>query len=210
MNLNKYDTIILDCDGVVFDSNLLKIKAFEKTLLELNYDKLKVEKFTEYFKNNFGVSRYRLVEYFLSDILKVGFDELIYNKILDKYSKKSFELYKNADLTKDLINFLEFYKDKNFYIASGSKEKELKEIFKIRKIDKYFKAIYGSPKKKSEIIKDIVKNHPNSVMIGDAMSDMIAAKEAKIDFIFMRDYSTNEELKNKDDLVTISNLGDLI
>jgi len=210
MNINKYDTIILDCDGVVFDSNLLKIKAFEKTLLELKFDKEKVERFTKYFKNNFGLSRYKFVEYFIKDILKIDFDEKLYNQILQNYSKKAFELYLETDFTKNLIQFLEHYKSKNLFIASGSDEKELKEVFKIRKIDNYFKDVFGSPKKKSEIIKDIVKNHLNSVMIGDAMSDMIAAKEAKIDFIFMRDYSTNEELKNKDDLVTISNLGDLI
>jgi HAD superfamily hydrolase (TIGR01549 family) len=105
---------------------------------------------------------------------------------------------------------LEFYKDKNLFVASGSNEEELKEIFKIREINKYFISIYGSPKKKSDIVKEIVKKYPNSIMIGDANSDMNAAKEVKIDFIFMRDYSTNEELKKRDDLVIINNLGDVI
>ncbi len=32
MNLKKYDLIILDCDGVIFNSNLLKIEAFKKSI----------------------------------------------------------------------------------------------------------------------------------------------------------------------------------
>ena len=32
MTLDSYDVIILDCDGVVFDSNLLKVEAFKKAL----------------------------------------------------------------------------------------------------------------------------------------------------------------------------------
>ncbi len=210
MNLNKYDTIILDCDGVVFDSNLLKIKAFEKTLLELNFDREKIDEFIEYFKNNFGLSRYKLIEYFIKDILKIGFDKSLYNKILQNYSKKTFELYLEANFTKDLIRFLEFYKNKNLFIASGSDEKELKEVFKRRKIDKYFIDIFGSPKKKSEVVKNIVKIYPNSVMIGDALSDMNAAKDSGIDFIFMKEYSVNEEMKKRDDLMVINNLGELI
>jgi phosphoglycolate phosphatase-like HAD superfamily hydrolase len=47
-------------------------------------------------------------------------------------------------------------------------------------------------------------------MIGDAMSDMLAAKESSIDFIFMSDYSTSDEMKQDKSLKTIKNLGDLI
>jgi beta-phosphoglucomutase-like phosphatase (HAD superfamily) len=32
MILDTYDVIILDCDGVIFDSNLLKVEAFKKAL----------------------------------------------------------------------------------------------------------------------------------------------------------------------------------
>jgi HAD superfamily hydrolase (TIGR01549 family) len=210
MNIDKYNTIILDCDGVIFDTNLLKIKAFEDTLLYLNFSEDKVDKFINYFQNNFGISRYKLINYFIIEILSQKFDNILYEKILELYSKKSFNLYLKADLTKYLIKFLEQYKNKNLFIASGGNEEELNEIFKLRKIDKYFKAIYGSPKSKSEIVKNIVKEYKNSLMIGDAKSDMLAANKNKIDFIFMSEYSTSQEMKNIKNLKTIKNLGDLI
>ena len=210
MNINKYDTIILDCDGVVFDSNFLKIEAFAKTYEELSFSKDKIKEFVSYMKNNFGISRYKFAEYFINDILQKNFDIMLYEKIINLYSKKSFELYLDANFTNKLLEFLGKYRNKNLFIASGGDEKELNKIFKIRKIDKYFKAIHGSPKKKNEIVKDIVQKYRNSIMIGDAKSDMLAAKEAEIDFIFMREYSTNKKLENEYTLKSINNLGDLI
>lgn len=210
MNIDKYDTIILDCDGVIFDSNFLKIEASSQAYKELDFSKTEINKFVDFMKNNFGISRYKFAEYFITKILNENYNEELFEKIIKLYSKKSYELYFKAKYTKCLLEFLETNKDKNLFIASGGDEKELNEIFKLKKIDKYFKAIYGSPKKKSKIVKEIVKEHNNSLMIGDAKSDMLAAKEAHIDFIFMREYSTNNKIEKEYSLKSINNLGDLI
>lgn len=210
MNLAKYDTVILDCDGVVFDTNILKVEAFSKTFEELGFDKVYIDKFVAYMKNNFGVSRYKFAEYFIKNILKRELDTRLYENIIDIYSKKSYELYFEAEFTENLLEFLEFYKGKRVFIASGSKEDELKEVFKHRKIDRYFQAIYGSPKKKDEIVGAIARECNNCIMIGDSRSDMIAAKNAKIDFIFMYDYSISSEMINNKNLISIKNLGVLV
>ena len=47
-------------------------------------------------------------------------------------------------------------------------------------------------------------------MIGDAKSDMLASKDNGIDFIFMKDFSTSQEMKEDAGLITIDNLGDLL
>ena len=43
MKLNNYDTIILDCDGVIFDSNNLKLNAMRKALNEFD-EKIVIQK----------------------------------------------------------------------------------------------------------------------------------------------------------------------
>ena len=43
INIQKYETIILDCDGVIFDSNNLKLDAFRDALCE--FDPLIVDNF---------------------------------------------------------------------------------------------------------------------------------------------------------------------
>ena len=152
MNFNEYDTIILDCDGVVFNSNMLKVRAFEETLGEFGFDKKQISDFLVFFKNNFGVSRYKLIEYFIKNILKINFDKVLYESILENYSNKSFNLYLKVTFTDHFFEFIDKYKNKNLYIASGSSENELRKIFRIRKIDQYFIDIYGSPTPKVDII----------------------------------------------------------
>jgi HAD superfamily hydrolase (TIGR01549 family) len=208
MKLDKYETIILDCDGVIFDSNNLKLDAFRDALN--NFDKNLVEDFIEYFRNNFGTSRYHLVKVFIEEFLKQDFDEKLYQDILIKYSQNCVVLYEKSDMTKEFLKFIEIYKNKKLFVASGSDQEELRTVFKNRDIYKYFISIFGSPRKKFDIITDIVSSNKNGVMIGDAMSDMLAAKESSIDFIFMSDYSTSDEMKQDKSLKTIKNLGDLI
>jgi HAD superfamily hydrolase (TIGR01549 family) len=208
MTLDKYEAIILDCDGVIFDSNNLKLNAFRNILS--NYNEDIVNKFIEYFKNNFGTSRYHLAKVFIEEFLKQEFNEELYQKILDSYSKKCVLLYEKADITINFFEFIDKYKDKNLFVASGSAEDELRRMFEIRKLDNYFVEIFGSPTKKTEIVKNIVKENKNTVMIGDAKSDMLAAKENNIDFIFMSEYSTNEEMINDKNLCIVNNLGCLM
>jgi HAD superfamily hydrolase (TIGR01549 family) len=208
MNLNPYDTIILDCDGVIFDSNVLKLNAFKEALKD--YDESLVLKFIEHFKMNFGTSRYTLAKIFIVDFLKVTFTEELYNKILKNYSDNCVTLYQSSKFTSNFLDFILFYEDKKIFVASGSDQQELRDVFKKRDLSKFFTCVYGSPKKKSEIVKDIVIQNKNAVMVGDAESDMLAAQSNGIDFIFMRDYSTNEDMKNNTQLMSIANLGALI
>jgi len=47
-------------------------------------------------------------------------------------------------------------------------------------------------------------------MIGDAKSDMLAAKTNNIDFIFMKQYCTDKNMLQENNIKNIYNLGDLI
>ena len=208
MNLDKYETIILDCDGVIFDSNYLKLDAFRDALGEFNQNI--VDEFIGYFKNNFGTSRYYLVEVFIKDFLKQDFDKKLYQEILTKYSQNCVILYEKSEITKNFLNFIKIYEDKKLFVASGSDQEELRIVFRTRGLEKYFVSIFGSPAKKSDIVKDIVSINKNAVMIGDAKSDMKAAEDSKIDFVFMGEYSTSNEMKEDINLNSINNLGDLI
>lgn len=208
MNLNKYETIILDCDGVIFDSNTLKLDAFSDALSEFNSNI--VSDFIKYFKNNFGTSRYNLAKVFIEEFLKQDFDEKVYQEILNRYSQNCVILYTKSKMTKNFLKFINKYTDKNFFVASGSDQEELRTVFLNRNLDKYFVDIFGSPNKKSDIVKNIVKKNEKTVMIGDAKSDMLAAQDSDIDFIFMSDHSTNKDMIRDTSLIRINNLGDLI
>ena len=210
MKLGEYGVIILDCDGVIFDSNLLKINAFRKALCQ--YDPAIVEDFINYFKNNFGASRYRLLEVFVESFLGEKFNQDKYSNILRCYAQECVELYKSADFTSRLVEFLDQHKGKTLYIASGSDGLELENVFVYRGIAQYFKGIYGSPVAKTEIVGRICSRHPNEkiLMIGDAKSDMVASNDNGIDFIFMRRFSTSQEMRENTNVISVDDLGDFL
>ncbi|OIJ21718.1 hypothetical protein BKP45_03190 [Anaerobacillus alkalidiazotrophicus] len=189
--LNKYDVIIFDCDGVLIDVNLLKCQAFGKAVQGYPLDI--VEEFINYCKKTFGVSRYVKFKEFLSDFAKEPFQEDKYNILLNNYANICKQVYDLANITPGCKNLLLELKnmDKKLYVASGSDEKELKEVFYNRDLIGYFNEIYGSPKTKSECAKIILDNNPNkkAVFIGDALSDMKTAKEHNIDFIYMSEFT---------------------
>ncbi len=214
MNLDNYDVIILDCDGVVFDSNLLKVDAFRKSLK--NYDNNLVDKFSVYFKNNFGSSRYHFVKYFIENLLNIPFNQKLNDDILNEYARNCVELYKESEYTEYFLTFLAKYKKKKIYIASGGDEKELNKIFKEKKIISNFIQVLGSPRKKIDLIKDIILDNKDKkvIMIGDAESDFIASRKNGIDFIFMSQYSLVKskmfKLSEEYDFRKIINLKELV
>ena len=65
--MNKYKSIIFDCDGVILNSNKIKTKSFREILRE--FDARAVQEFIDYHKNNGGISRYIKLDYFLTNIL---------------------------------------------------------------------------------------------------------------------------------------------
>jgi HAD superfamily hydrolase (TIGR01549 family) len=214
--LNQYDVIIFDCDGVLLDTNLLKCEAFGKAVE--GYPTEIVESFVDHCRKTFGISRYVKFKEFLSDYANESFQEDKYRFLLNNYAKTCKEIYGYAQFTpgseKLLLELSN--RSRNLYVASGSDERELNEVFKARNLSKYFNGIYGSPKTKLECTSIILSNHPNkkAVFIGDALSDMKTAKEHDIEFIYMSKYTVQSEeqdliCKNHANLV-IDTLGELI
>lgn len=73
------------------------------------------------------------------------------------------------------------------FVASGTPEEELKRILQKRHIAHYFRAAFGSPATKEEVLRGILKSggyHPEKVlMIGDSLLDMEGAKKAGTCFL---------------------------
>jgi phosphoglycolate phosphatase-like HAD superfamily hydrolase len=195
--ISDYDIYIFDCDGVILDSNQLKIDAMEKALTAVFKDNVGIENCVNYFKNNFGKSRFHHVDVFLSDYLLVSDQarEKIRKEILRTFSLMCKELYLDAALTSGFIEFISSLQGKKF-VASGSEQEELREVFRQRGLNVYFDEIFGSPTAKAELVAAILKSEDSDVkaiMFGDALSDLYAAEENKIDFIFYAPLSNVKE-----------------
>jgi len=193
---SDYDTLIFDCDGVILDSNTLKIEAMRSALIESGLTAIEVDSCTNFFKNNFGKSRFYHIDYFVEELLKVKPEntEQFKKDLLASYSKQCKSLYLLAELTPFVIDVIST-STASKYVASGSEQEELRGVFQQRKLNILFKEVLGSPEKKVNHVTNILAKQPSSraVMIGDAVSDLEAAKDNNIDFIFYSPFSNVED-----------------
>jgi phosphoglycolate phosphatase-like HAD superfamily hydrolase len=184
--ISDYEVYIFDCDGVILDSNELKIEAMRNALEQCNCKEKEVTQCIDYFKNNFGKSRYHHIEIFITDFIERDEIELINisKALLENYSTSCKELYMKAEITPGFLSFIDKLQGAK-YIASGSAEEELRDVFCLRGLSKYFEGIFGSPTRKADIVNNIYKNHPseNMVMFGDSISDFEASHSSNIDFV---------------------------
>ncbi len=189
--------IIFDFDGVILDSIPVKTEAFRKLFEE--YPKDKIQELIEYHLVNGGKSRYLKIKYFFNEILHKKISE---NEILlyaNRYSELTKEeLSKTKYLIKDTINFIKQNHQKyNLYIASGADENDLQFICNSLNLNQYFLSINGSPKVKSEIVKNILEEstykREETILIGDSINDYEAANNNNIEFYGFN----NKSLKNK-------------
>ena len=74
-----------------------------------------------------------------------------------------------------------------FFVASGTPHEELARILAGRHLARFFSEAFGTPKKKPDIIRDILDRHslrPDHVLfVGDAMTDYRAALETGLRFV---------------------------
>jgi len=197
LQISNYDVFIFDCDGVILDSNQLKIKAMEQAIIKSIGSHSKISNCIDYFKKNFGSSRFHHVDYFVNEVFCLSGNEKdkVYNNILSNYSEQCKALYLTCNLTPGILDFITSLNGK-VYVASGSEQTELRQVFEERKLDSYFEKIYGSPVAKVELVATIRENEPDKkiVMFGDALSDLRAASHNLIDFVAYLPFSnvTNE------------------
>lgn len=189
--------MVFDCDGVLLDSNRLKTDSFRDSLLEHGYGESDVAEFVKLQKRSFGTSRYRQFEMFFTEILKREVDAAMRDSLLAAFGRKCREGYMDSQPTLGCLDLLESVRDRYpLYIASGSDEAELRDVFAARGLDRYFNAIYGSPTPKSDLLRRIVvelqPEDPKSVwFFGDAKADFEAARAASAQFFFVAAYSSD-------------------
>lgn len=211
--INDYKSIIFDCDGVILNSNKIKTDAFYQTTKYLGDDIAK--NFIEYHKKNAGVSRYKKFKYLINEIMKQKFDENLYNYFLNSYSNLLKKDLMICEIVEGLKEFRKFTKHANWLVVSGSDQKELNDLFRIRKLSHFFNGgIYGSPQDKEQILKNqIIQNNIKkpALFIGDSIYDYSAAISMKLDFVFMSQWTELEEYEKwcyKNDISVIKNLKD--
>lgn len=183
--MTKYKLVFFDFDGVVLDSARIKTIAFPEVFA--NYPEHKVA-ITDYHLAHQGVSRYKKFEWIYANLLKQELSNERSQELGEEFSKIVLSQVLECKEIPGAEAFLSFLKEKNIIavVASGTPYKELKNIIQLRGLSTYFIEVWGSPRKKVEIIDHILAKYDiaksEALFLGDASTDFEAASARGVDF----------------------------
>ena len=188
-------TVIFDFDGVLVESVDIKTNAFAR-LFEKEGGGV-VKKVVDYHLNNAGVSRFEKFRHIYKNVLHRSLTDEKFEELCRLFSKLVMDEVVAAPYVKGAKEFLDNYSSRySCFISSATPQKEIEEITISREMESYFKGIYGSPKDKGAIVKDVLLTNnispKEAVYVGDALSDYTAASLNSVPFIARID--RNEEI----------------
>lgn len=181
-----YDLLLFDFDGVLFNTNKVKTRAFELSLKDYPADK--VVQFIDYHEKNGGISRHLKFKYFFEEILQSPNSKTQQNKAVDDFAMHCEQLQKDAQPLPGVAQFLSQAASMNIPMAicSGGNTNEISFLLKKFKLDHYFTHIWGNEKTKTEHAEQSIQGHYHKVyFFGDARYDMEVAEAFGFSFCFM-------------------------
>jgi phosphoglycolate phosphatase-like HAD superfamily hydrolase len=215
--LAEYKTLVFDCDGVVLNSNQLKIQAYHDVAIKFGASEVQAQALVDHHVNLGGISRYPKFEYFLRDIMQQSVTEQKMQALLNGFTAEVKRLLTDCEIASDLMLVREANPNAKWMIISGGDQVELRDIFKQRGIDKLFDAgIYGSPDNKDVILaREIAIGNiaKPALFIGDSRYDHQASTNAGLDFVFLSGWTDVEGWQDycaSNQITVFNHLGSLI
>ena len=200
IDVSKYNTIVFDCDGVLLNSNQLKIQAYYDTGIMFGASKAEAQALVDYHVLLGGISRYTKFEYFLREILKQPVTDDAMQQLFDDFGSEVERLLSDCEIAPGLFQLREKTTDANWLVVSGGDQIELGKIFKRRGIADLFDAgIFGSPDNKDEILAREVahgKIRFPALFLGDSKYDHQASTRAGLDFVFISGWTDFQGWQN--------------
>ncbi|MCX7744168.1 MAG: HAD family hydrolase [Flavobacteriales bacterium] len=188
--------ILFDFDGVMLDSLDVKTQAFYD--MYLPFGKEIAERVKKHHLEHGGISRFEKFKLYHEQWLGIPTDETKIYELANEFSQRVFQGVINAPEVPGIKDFLENANNKyQMWVITGTPTEEIRKIVKAKHWEKYFKACYGSPEKKSywtaKILQEEKLKPSEVVFIGDALADYEAAINNNTHFV-LREHADNKQL----------------
>jgi phosphoglycolate phosphatase-like HAD superfamily hydrolase len=185
MGVGMFKAIVFDFDGVILESMDIKTRAFQD-LFQDYPDHL--DDIVRLHVENGGMPRFEKFDIIYRDILKKPLSEADRNELGTRFSELVFQKVLACPFVAGADRFLEKYSSKlELFVASGTPEPELRQIVAKRELGRFFQGVYGSPRTKAEIVRQIMAEQsllPAEVLfVGDALADYRSACETSVAFV---------------------------
>jgi phosphoglycolate phosphatase-like HAD superfamily hydrolase len=183
-----YSCAIFDCDGVILDSNPVKIAAFRAALAD--YDGAVVEAFIDEHRRTGGVSRYAKFERFFRELVEVEDPDAAIGEALGRFAAAAQAGLRRCPEIAGVREALAAFADRSVsvHVVSGGDEAEVREALEARGLAALLTGIHGSPTTKREHLERLRSEGellPGGVYFGDAELDMQLAESFGLEFVFV-------------------------
>lgn len=180
----------MDCDGVIFDANPVKVRAFEAAVADAPAE-LRAA-LVEHHRQSGGVSRYVKLRRFYEQMYPVDDPEAALAAALERFSVAAVEGYRDLSPRPEALRFAERLGG-SVVVVSGSDETELRQIFSDKGILDRFAEVLGSPTPKVEHMRRVLEERgltsSEALMVGDGRGDLEASHALGIPFIYLEEMS---------------------
>ena len=215
--LAEYKTLVFDCDGVVLNSNQLKIQAYYDVAIKFGANEQQAQALVAHHVKLGGISRYPKFEYFLREIMQQDVTEAAIHQLLSTFTTEVKHLLVGCDIAPNLALLRQKTRNAKWMIISGGDQAELREIFNQRDLTDLFDAgIFGSPDNKEQILaRELAQGNITkpALFVGDSRYDYQASTSAGLDFVFLSDWTDVDDWRDFCDTHQIKylpNIGALI
>lgn len=189
---------IFDCDGVLLDSNALKISSLRRSLESVGCHPALVDWAEQDFRRSFGRTRRAHFERFLEQAWSDGYElsKAQMEMAIVEYSKQVERLYKDCDVIVETANYMSGLSDSSqIFVVSASDQAELRDVLPEKFPCIAPDRIFGGPASKKQNIATVLDLHPygERYFYGDSVQDAVAAASQQVQFMGLTKFSADKE-----------------
>lgn len=193
IDLTQYKTLVLDCDGVVLNSNKTKINAYFEVAKRHGATDAQAQALVDHHVQKGSFPRNGKIEFYLREILKQEVTEQVMQEYMHTFDEILDRTLMDCEVSPGLLPVREASRHSKWMLLSGGDQRELRTIFGRRNLAPLFDAgIFGGPDTK-DIVLAREKANGNlklpALFIGDSKYDYEAATRAGLDFVFLTDWT---------------------
>ena len=177
--------IVLDCDGVILESNDIKADTLRQLFGDYPEHGAAI---INLHREHGGMPRHEKLRVICEDIIGQPVDEDGIRRLSEECGRLVDAAMMACPFAPGALEFLKTYSSRYpLFIATGTPEGEMRRLAERRGFAAYFAGIYGAPRGKAAILRDVMAENGWSpgeiVFIGDSIEDYNGAQATGAPFV---------------------------